>query len=329
MKTLKEFKRDLDEKISDSDQIFIVPHLGCDFDALGSCIALSLICKKLDKPSYIILDEDPIKIEAGVKSIVDLVKNQVQIINYKNATELYSNNDLLITCDVNKTELICCTNDINRFKDIIVIDHHKEDEKTINTNAKYIDTDLSSICELMAEMLSIYQIKYSPDIANILLSGIYLDTNKFAKNVSSKTMKIVSKLLEKGANVSIVNDYFSEDFTSDRKVQDLVSKADFDTFTIATCVSEENTIYTKEELAKVADYLLKYKVDAAFAIGYIAEKLISISARSKGRVDVGKIMEELDGGGNIFSGAAKIENDNITDVSKKLSLIIKPKFFIG
>ena len=86
--------------------------------------------------------------------------------------------------------------------------------------------------------------------------------------------------------------------------------------------------YTKEELAKVADYLLKYKVDAAFAIGNIGNETISISARSKEKVDVGAVMQELSGGGNQFSGATKLTDCSIEEAEKRLVKILQPPCYI-
>lgn len=333
MQTLKEFKQKIDKLIQSSEQLFIVPHLGADFDAIASSIAMCLIAKKYNKPAYIILNEEPFKIEPGVKRIIDEVKNNEELKNYINFInldkyhQLSSDNDALITLDVNKDYLVCCKDALSNFKDIIIIDHHNEDEHTINTQHKYIDITSSSASEIIVDLLTMYQIKYDKSIANYLLTGIYLDSNKLTKNISPKTMKIVSKLLEKGASIERVTEFFEEDFVSDRKVQELISKANFFTYTIASCLADPNITYTKEELAKVADYLLKYKVDAAFAIGNIDETVIAISARSKGKIDVSLIMKELQGGGNTHSAATRIENEELSEVSKKLERVIKPSFY--
>lgn len=327
MQTLKEFKIKLEQIINDSEQVFIVPHLGADFDAIASCIGMWLIAKKFDKPSYIILEEDLLKIEAGVKIIASEIKKTIPVISMDKYKQLKNNNDLLITVDVNKKNLICCKDYLEQFKNIIVIDHHKENNQSIDTEYKMIDPSVSSTSEMITELLCLYSIKYSSRIADYLYAGIYLDTNKFQKNYTSKTLKIASKLIEKGANISKVNELFEEDFFSDRRVQELVSKATFFTYTIALSIADDSVIYTKEELAKVADYLLKYKVDAAFAAGFISEELISVSARSKGKVNVGEVMNDLNGGGNTYSAATKLEEKDISIVAKKLIKQLKPNFY--
>ena len=99
--------------------------------------------------------------------------------------------------------------------------------------------------------------------------------------------------MENGASNSVIDNWFTEDFESHKRVLELVSKANIYKYSFAIVLAEEGCEYTREELAKVSDYLLKYGVDAAFAIGNVDENLISISARSKERVNVGDIMKEL------------------------------------
>lgn len=336
METIKEFKQVLEEKIKESNQVFIVPHIKADFDAIASCIGMYMIAKKLGKNPNIIIDEALHEMEAGVKIIIDEINNMtigkdnenISIINSSKYDKIKSDNDLLIALDLNKTYLTSCKEYLDEFKNIVVIDHHKEDENTINTDYKYIDVNTSSISELMTELICQFNIKFDKHIADYLLAGIYLDTDMLKRNATSKTYRIVSKLLEKGADLGRVTDFFAYDFYSDRKVQDLVGKTCFMTYTCAIALGDEETIYSREELAKAADYLLKYRTDAAFAIGYIAENEISISARSsKGNIDVGEVMKELGGGGSPFSAATKISGENINEAGKRLTKCLKPKAY--
>lgn len=327
MKSLMSFRNKLEEKIEECEQVFIVPHKGVDLDAIASSIAMSYIVRKLGKRVYIILDEDPMKIEPGVKMIIDEAISNISLITLDKYVKLCSDNDLLITCDVNKNYLVCCQNELSKFKDIVVIDHHNQDENTIDTNTKLILPEYSSASEIMFELLRLFKIKPDSFLASYLLAGIYLDTNRFTKNASCNTMNTVALLSKCGADICKVNKYFEEDFYSDRRVQDLVSKSEFYSYTIALCAGDNKTRYLKEELAKAADYLLRYRnVDASFAVGYTDDDVISISARSKGNINVGQIMQELKGGGHASSGAARLEGIDMEETVKTLKKIYKPKF---
>ena len=327
MISFKEFRDKLEVKIRNSEQVFIVPHIGADLDSIASSIAMSYIVRKLGKDVYIILDEDPLKIEPGVKMIIDEARNNISIITLDKYKKMSSNNDLLITCDVNKTHLVCCKNELDKFKEKVVIDHHNEDMNTIETDTILILPEKSSASEIMCELLRQFQIKVDSFLANYLLAGIYLDTNKFTKNASCNTMKIVASLVGKGADIVKVNRYFEEDFYSDRRVQDLISKSEFYSYTVALCVGGAKMRYLKEELAKAADYLLRYRnVDASFAVGYTEDDVISISARSKGDINVGDIMKELEGGGHLTSAATRLVGQDLDQTVKSLKKVYKPKF---
>ena len=325
--TLKEFKIELEQKIKENDNIFIIPHLEADFDAIASAIGLALIAKKFEKPCYIILADNPTKIDASIKLIIDEYKENVDFVNMEKYHQLKSDKDLLIATDVNKKYLIGCEKNIDDFNDIVVIDHHKKDENSINANVEMIMEDVSSVSEIIPDLLCMFGIRYDKYVATYLLAGIYLDTDKLRKNTNPKTLKIVARLMEKEGDLNRVNEFFEEDFISDRKVQSLINKANFFTYTIILAIEDEDIRYTKEELAKVADYLLKFKADATIAAGFIDDDLISISARSKGKIDVSEIMKQLNGGGSNMNAAARVNDSTIEGVNKKLLKAIKPDFY--
>ena len=155
-------------------------------------------------------------------------------------------------------------------------------------------------------------------------------SNKLTKKGDRKeTHKWAGMLVEEDADLDKVNELFSEDLYSDRKVQDLISNhMNIFSYTVACMIGEDNKKYTPEELAKAADYSLKYKVDAAFAVGKIDNDTISISARSKGKINAGAIMQEFNGGGNLYSAAAKIKEETASEVGKKLIKSLKPEFYL-
>ncbi len=329
MEDLKQLKMSIEEKIEGASNIVIVPHMGVDFDAIGSALGLSLIAKKFKKPFCIVVDDPIYKIDHGVQIILDEVriKSDCQIINREKYIKDKSEDDLFILTDVNKSYLVSVKDELVDEDKVIIIDHHDGDESTVKSSTKYIDSNISSASEIVTRLLGLYKIKICQDVANYLLAGIYLDTNKFTKNVTSETMKAMTKLVESGADVQKITEYFEEDFMSDRRVQELVSRAQMTTYSIAVVLAEEENEYTREELAKVADYLLKYKVDAAFAIGNIGDNTVSISARSKEKINVGEVMKELEGGGNPYSAATKLTECTVEEAGKRLNKVLTPTFY--
>lgn len=325
---IKNLKVNLEQMILNAEKIVIVPHNGVDYDALASSIGFSLLSKKFKKDSCIVIDDPVYKIDYMVQSIIDQVKEQYNIINKEKYLQISNPEDLFILTDVNKSNLISLEGQMKRSDKVVILDHHNEDSLTVSSDCKCIEPNVSSASEMMVRLLCLYKIKITKEVAQYLLAGIYLDTNKLTKNVSADTMKAVTKLLENGADMNRVTDLFVEDFKSDRRVQDLVGKARIDIYTIATILAGEEDEYTKEELAKAADYLLKYNVDASFVVGNIGEGTISVSARSKEKVNVGSVMQQLGGGGNQFSAATKVQNSSVEKVGDSLQKIIKPAYYI-
>lgn len=333
MQESRSTKNALDNILANNDSIFIATHIRPDFDAIGASMGISLIAKKNKKKAYIIINDAFEKLDFEVQKMISTVKNDCEIITAKEAELLINEGSALVVVDTNKDYLI--NEDIRklleRFKEILIIDHHKSDEKTITANNYYIDDKLSSTCEEVSRLLMANAVRLTPMQANYLLSGILLDTYKLTKNASAETLKVVSKLCDKGADINETNNMFLEDYESDRKMLRIVSHTEFPTFVYAIACDneEENKVYQIEDIAKAADYLLKYKIDASFALGYIDEDTISISARSKGKIDASAVMKLFGGGGNVFSAATRIKNVPIENVKTKLNEILNPTYFIG
>lgn len=313
-------KEQLDQRIRKCSNVFITGHNGPDFDAIGSSIGLLTYATAIGKKAYIIVDDEPTKIEPGVKKIIDEHKDKFHIITRKEFEALHDEKSLLILTDVNKKNMISLENDLDKVGEIIIIDHHSENEYTVDTPHKFISTSSSSASEIVTQLLSLSKIKYDKEVANYLLAGISLDTHRFKQNTSSVTHDVAKKLIEQGANIDEINKLFLEEFDSYCKISNLILngttiKKVTDSVLAPIQVSftlnknAPNTIYLKEDLAKTADKMMKFQgVDASFAIGYVDEdKTVHVSARSGKRVNVAKIMNVLNGGGNNQSAGARIE----------------------
>lgn len=323
---INDLKIYISEKMKNAKKVIIIPHINPDFDAIGSAAGITLIAKKFKKESRIIVDDDINAIDDGVRLIIDeLNKDNELVINKSKYKDIKNKDDLFILTDVNKKKLISMNNIINK-KNTVVIDHHESGDDTVLSNYEYIDTNVSSASEIVTRLLASYKIKIPKDIANYLLAGIHLDTNRLTKNTSSNTFKVISKLLDSKADMSKVTNFFVEDFYSDRKVQNLVNMLDISNYTVGTIIAKD-CLVEPIELAKAADYSLRYGLDAVFALGKIDEDTISISSRSQGKVNVGAVMREFDGGGHMYSGAAKIKDATIEEVGIKLKKLLKNPYY--
>lgn len=325
---IKDLKIYMTDRIINASKVIIVPHNKPDFDAIGSAAGITLIAKKFKKESRIIVNDNIDTINNGARVIIEELNNSKDLVINKDAYKsIKDENDLFILTDVNTHRLISVS-DLLIPRNTIVIDHHDLNEESVECDYRYIDTKASSASEIITKLLNNLKIKIPSDIATYLLAGIHLDTARLSKNTSSETFKIVSKLLDYKADGNRVTDFFVEDFYSDRKVQSLVNRLDVSHYTIGTIIAGENELVEAVELAKAADYSLRYGLDAVFALGRIDDDTISISSRSHGKVNVGEVMKEFDGGGHKYSGAAKIKDASIEEVGTKLKKLLKNPYYI-
>ena len=332
---IEELKGFIENKIKECDRVIIVPHINADFDAIGSALGLSLIAKKYNKPFNIIVNDPPHIIEPGVKKIINECNKEYLIEKKDKYLKTKDDNEkvLYLLTDVNKKNLICVNELLTDPDNVIVIDHHnpgydKEhpEKSTVEVNNIFIDNVKSSASEIVTELLKSMEIEIPSNVANYLYSGIYLDTFKLTKNYQDNTMTMAALLLSSGATAEKVNEYFREDIESDRKVQALVSNIKITNYMIAIVKAMEDEEYTREELAKAADYALKYGVDASFAIGRIEDDYVSVSGRSNAKINMDAVMKSIGGGGSPTSGAARRQNVTIEEMYNDLIDTLKPSY---
>ena len=319
MINIDELVSTLTKKIKSSDKVFLMPHIFADVDTLSACYAVGYIAKTYNKHVYLIFDDDINTLDKSAIFVIKIIKEYIAFISLDKYNNIKKDNDLIIACDVNKKDLVPVKN-LDK-ENTIVIDHHEVDRNEINSNYKYIDKNASSASEISYNILKLMNLKPTQDLSNCLLAGIYLDTNKFSVINNYKMLNVASELLANGADYKIVKSIFISDFLSDRKVQNLINKANI-YGNIAICASNDNTIYTRAELARVADYLIDFDFDASFAIGHVDNNLIGISARSNGNINVQEIMKKFNGGGTITSSAARISDLSIEEINSKLKNIL-------
>ncbi len=327
-KDFNELKELMEQSINASSKVFIVGHNTPDLDAIGSAIGLETLCKKLGKEAYIIINEKDDKLEPGVAKIKKETEKRIKYISLEEYEQLKSAESLLIMTDVNKKYMISVNNDLDSFENIIIIDHHSGDNNTVNANYTFIDENTSSASEIVFNLLEILNIDYDSEIANYLLSGIYLDTDKLTKaNASQGTFETVAKLIGKGANqTKVVEELLVNSFYINRQIHHLTDNCTtikllgYDDGTEAMAISTDDETYERETLAKAADDLIRSNpLDATFVMGFIEDGLVSISARGKGKVPVGKLMELFGrGGGSYTNAGAQVSTDNIEEVKNQL-----------
>lgn len=289
-----------------SDDIIIMGHNYIDLDALGSALGLLKFCLDNNKKAHIFIN--PNQFNSSVVKAMELLPFSFKSYFISNIEEIKPNDkSLLIVLDCNKENTIENIELFNKFDNTIVIDHHENSNEKLKSTINYVDSEASSIVEIICEFLKSNDYNLNNNnISSIMYTGLCIDTNNFDNNTKAKTMKAAAYLLENGAEIKTKKILFQE------KKEDILNRGrllkrstTIDENTMI-CVLDAN-IYTRDELAKISNELLKFdKIDTAYTIGKIATNTIGISARCFEDEDVEQIMELLGGGGHKTAAAATI-----------------------
>lgn len=305
---IKELSERLEENIDGASKVFIVGHNNPDYDAIGSALGIATIVKFLGKDAYIIINDGLSKLDLGVQNILAANSSYYNIITLENFRKLVDDDSMLITTDVNKKYMVSVRDDLRSFKKVMIIDHHLDDEFTIDADYKYIDVAASSASEIVTRVLKKMNIDYSLKLANALLAGIILDTKRFQKNTSLSTFQATEELCQRGADYEAVNRLFVSDFKEATEINFLISGNEelsntrivaypqllgAPTVSFTVNRNKPSTMYNQVTLAKAADQMLNYNVDASFVLGYVSPDDVGISARSRGDFNVGEVLAKL------------------------------------
>lgn len=305
---IKELSERLEENIDGASKVFIVGHNNPDYDAIGSALGIATIVKFLGKDAYIIINDGLSKLDLGVQNILAANSSYYNIITLEDFRKLVDDDSMLITTDVNKKYIVSVRDDLRSFKKVMIIDHHLDDEFTIDADYKYIDVAASSASEIVTRVLKKMNIDYSLKLANALLAGIILDTKRFQKNTSLSTFQATEELCQRGADYEAVNRLFVSDFKEATEINFLISGNEelsntrivaypqllgAPTVSFTVNRNKPSTMYNQVTLAKAADQMLNYNVDASFVLGYVSPDDVGISARSRGDFNVGEVLAKL------------------------------------
>ena len=314
-------KKKIDSMIEKASNIFIVGHRYLDLDALGSNLGMYEYVKSFGKKPVIIIN-DKYK-EDGVKRIIDKMGNNYRYEKSSKVKYRINNDSLIIITDTNKAGLLQDSTLPDLFNNIIIIDHHEYNETSIRKGLIVVDDKLSSASEMVTFLLESIDRKYDKLVATALLSGIVLDTNNFALKTSGDTYKAASILCGHGASPSDVQALLKQNIKEYIERTKMITDVKI-YGNIAIACAKASLIYRREDLAKVSDLLLQFNgIEVSFAVGKLDTRKIGISGRSVGKINVGDVLEYLDGGGNAYEAAAQVESLKIREVEDKIREILK------
>ena len=312
--------------VSDSDKIIVMGHKRPDFDAIGACVGIYTFSKIVGKECYIILNDSD-RDETIQKVMFEIDNSDEQLskvfVDSDEAWELMTPQTTLIVVDTSDASRVIDAAILSKANRKVIIDHHRRGEDIItNPLLTYIEPYASSSSELIAELIE-YQTKIekiTPIAATIMLGGIVVDTQNFSIRTGSRTFDAAAYLRSNGADPTRVKTILKEPFENFMNRVEIINNSIQKTPEIIMAKAPEDKYYTNVMLAQSADLLLTLKgIECSFAIGYLEEGKVGISARSLGNINVQLIMEELGGGGHLANAATQIEGINLDEALDRLN----------
>ena len=307
----------LDNIIKEYDSFIVMGHKDPDLDSLGSCLGLCEIIESFGKKAYLFLDDKHLEeYNSNINQAFEKMEKTIFCVDERSYKKI-EGKILLIITDVHQKERLEYPKLCEIF-DTVILDHHIKNKNYIkDSKFMYIDSNLSSMSELITYYCAYLNLDLDNVISTILLAGIEIDTNSFNLKTTGKTYEAASILMEMGAD-SIMKQELLKGTKDDYIRRASYIKSSFMiNENMAMCVI--NKVIESKTLAEVAEEMLNFEdIKATFALGKLDNETIGISARSLGDIDVGNIMKELGGGGHSSNAATQIKNKTLKDVKQEL-----------
>ncbi|MGT2930393.1 DHH family phosphoesterase [Streptococcus dentasini] len=316
----------ISDRIKSAEQVFIVGHAHLDMDALGAAVGMQRFASNILEASFAVYDDTDMNTDIA-KAVHRLQEEgATQLLTVEEALAHSSENDLLIMVDHSKTALTLSKELYNKFTEVIVVDHHRRDEdfpdKAILT---FIESGASSASELVTELLQFQNGRHtlSKIQASLLMAGIMLDTKNFSTRVTNRTFDVASYLRTMGSDSLEIQNISATDFDEYRQVNELILTGQSYGNTMIIAQGPEDQVYSNIIASKAADTLLSMaNIEASFVISKNAAGQTAISARSRNKINVQRIMEQMGGGGHFNLAACQLDDKTVKQAYAELTDII-------
>ena len=293
--------------IKKTKSIAIFTHVSADIDALGSSLSLANAINSLNKNVKVFLNDKFTYSQS-------LIFSQ-DFVDFGDCDK--SQFDLMISTDVpNSQRLGKYEKVFVDFPKKIVLDHHEN--MNIKSDYFFADSNKSSCCEIVFEVLKAMKVKIVPEMANYLFAGLSSDTGSFLNsNINANSFKVALELVKLNANVDKVNEYLYKEKT---KKEILFTQYLWNNFEIkkdcAYCTVDYDTLLSmkgnKDDCVNFSRLLLAIeKIKFAFGLVEFKKGVFCLSMRGLAGCDVFTPAKNLGGGGHLCASGATFEAKDI------------------
>ena len=325
-------------KLRECGNVLIMGHANPDFDSIGACVGAARFAMSVlaaagkSVPIHVVMDRNCENFRTSFAHLAGMPEYKEMFIDREAGMNAVTADTLLIIVDANNRFIFEAPGLAGAVSSIALIDHHRlVKEPDFFPFLKYIEPTKSSASEIISEMLqqSEYADTLQKEEANLLLSGIMLDTHNFTRNAGAQTFEITHYLYSRGAHTSVVREFFNQELEDMRIASAFDSMARIYRDIIAITwlsTTREPTPEDRVAASKAADKLLSLKgIEASFALVQMDDTVV-ISGRSKGLINVQIILEKLQGGGHFDMAGAQVKGAGLSGACDLLRSAIDEYF---
>ncbi len=319
--------------MKEAGNVLIMGHRAPDYDSIGSCVGLArlAICARGGDASKIriVINRDHLNFRICYDMLAALPEYRSMFVSGDTAMDAVRKDTLLIMSDVNNVYNTETPKLLKVVKDIVIVDHHRRQDQLYEFKPlmTYIRPTVAAASELVSEMLeySPYREALLKEEANLMLAGLMLDTKNFTQGAGMQTFSAVHYLYHRGAHANSVRTFFTESMSNlftacdiDSRTRTYREKIALTWLSVDHPATEDDNI----AVAKAADKLMTISgIEASFAL-LRADSTVTISARSRDKINVQIIMQSLGGGGHFDMAGAKLDHTTLEAACMQLKTVL-------
>ncbi|MGN0162418.1 MAG: bifunctional oligoribonuclease/PAP phosphatase NrnA [Candidatus Ornithomonoglobus sp.] len=298
--------------IKNAKKAAIIPHIKADGDAIGSCLAMQAVLRKIGISAVIYVEEH-------VEKRLQFLDGDIAVVYGGECVDC----DTCIVLDCGDLTRVSLRRPIlDAAKQVVNIDHHKTN--TFFGDANYVEPETSSTGEILFKLFRKMGVEIDYEIAKFLYAAICSDTGCFAySNTSPATFRIAAELIECGIDhAEIARLLFDcEDLESELMKAELTSRIHsyYDGRLRIVAIGDEETAkygIKPEDIQDLVNLPRRIRgTEIAAALKQYDGKIRG-SLRSNGDADVAEVAQVFGGGGHTRAAGCTIAADDLETAEK-------------
>jgi bifunctional oligoribonuclease and PAP phosphatase NrnA len=310
--------------------VHLYPHVGIDGDALGSCLALVVILRKIGVQARLLLDE-PVPDRLAFMPALDLIEP----FDERALPELAAGQQLAVAVDCSDSARLGARQRLfDQAPRIIVIDHHVTSQTPAAENElRCIDPGAAAVGEIIFDLIRLLEKRQGSSLldqlaATLLMTAIIADTGGFVfSNTSARTFKTAACLMSFSLNLRQIT-YHLFDASSQARLRlmgSLFSSARFSNrgrLAIALAGRQllAETGATDADLEGVVSYLRNVDgVEVAFLVRELNDGSLRVNIRSGEFFNAATFAARFGGGGHPKSAGLSLSGMTLDQAADLLS----------